>query len=194
MTDTRNKPTRYQLYVVDDIHGVTVTKHLGGCKSPTQATILLNNAYAQQILIKPKQVLLVKSANVINCYPSTDGMLVSVVDKSVIDPEKPKPQLEFLFDEASRTIVNSQMLDYKLAWYVMGSVISVTPNTKPDITYLVDLEDMCCTCDTYMFKADPQLVGTQRVNRDPCRHIILVQHLIGKGLLKNIGHLEGGVD
>lgn len=98
-----------------------------------------------------------------------------------------RPKIEFLFDAETRTVVHSQMLDYHLAWYNQGKVVAVTPRNKPDITYLVDLEDnkkqMSCTCDTFMYKADPQLPGYIRVPFKPCRHILLVKLAIKRGLL-----------
>lgn len=84
-------------------------------------------------------------------------------------------------------MVHSQMLDYHLAWYNQGRVVAVTPRNKPDITYLVDLEDnrkqMSCTCDTFMYKPDPQLPGYIRTAFKPCRHILLVRLALKRGLL-----------
>ena len=79
------------------------------------------------------------------------------------------------------------MLDYRVAWYHKGKVAAVVPNAYPETTYLVDVDDnhgeMSCTCDTYMFKADPQKVGPQNVNKDPCRHVLLVRALIRTKML-----------
>jgi hypothetical protein len=97
-------------------------------------------------------------------------------------------KLEFLFDPESRTVINSQMLEYKVRWHDRGQTVAVCPKATPEITYIVDISDansQSCTCDTFMYKADPQKVGYHRVNTDPCRHITLVQMLIRTGFLSN---------
>lgn len=98
-----------------------------------------------------------------------------------------KPKLEFLFDETTRSAIHSQMLDYRLAWYNPGSVVAVVPNHRPEITYLVDIEDnqgeMSCTCDSFMFKPDPQLGGAKARSHVPCRHIQIVRLVLKRGLL-----------
>jgi len=103
-------------------------------------------------------------------------------------PVPANSKLEFLFDEVTGTVINSQMLQYRLSWYNPGRVIAVTPNNKPEITYLVDVEDnkgkMSCTCDSFMFKPDPQMAGAQHVNQEPCRHILLARLLLKRGLLQ----------
>jgi hypothetical protein len=94
----------------------------------------------------------------------------------------------YLFDEETRTIISSLLLNYRLAWYNKGRVVAVVPLSKPDTTYLVDLEDnegrMSCTCDSFMFKPDPQLVGQQRSNSVSCRHTFLVGFALKRNLLR----------
>jgi hypothetical protein len=103
-------------------------------------------------------------------------------------PVPVNPKLEFLFDEVTGAVIHSKMLQYRLSWYNMGRVIAVTPNNNPEITYLVDVEDnkgkMSCTCDSFMFKPDPQLVGPQQANQEPCRHILLARLMLKRGLLQ----------
>lgn len=102
-------------------------------------------------------------------------------------PVPVNPKLEFLFDEATRTVIHSQMLQYHLSWYNPGRVVAVVPKRSPEITYLVDIEDnggrMSCTCDSFMFKPDSQLAGPHHVNQEPCRHILLARLLLKRGLL-----------
>ena len=103
-------------------------------------------------------------------------------------PVPVNPKLEFLFDEVTRTVIHSQLLQYRLSWYNPGRVIAVVPNSNPEITYLVDIEDnrgkMSCTCDSFMFKPDPQRAGPHHVNQEPCRHILLARLLLKRGLLQ----------
>jgi len=102
-------------------------------------------------------------------------------------PVPVNPKLEFLFDEATRTVIHSQMLQYHLSWYNPGRVVAVVPKRSPEITYLVDIEDnggrMSCTCDSFMFKPDSQRAGPHPVNQEPCRHILLARLLLKRGLL-----------
>lgn len=60
---------RYQLYVVDEVEGVQKLVLLGGCKSPQQATELLNTGYSDGKIKNPKQVLLVPNKHVFACKP-----------------------------------------------------------------------------------------------------------------------------
>lgn len=60
---------RYQLYVVDEVNGIQKLVVLGGCKSPQQATELLNSGYSDGKIGNPKQVLLVPNKNIFACKP-----------------------------------------------------------------------------------------------------------------------------
>jgi hypothetical protein len=75
------KKSRYQLFILDEGEDGKITaKFLGGCKSPAQATVMFNNAYAEKKLTKPKQVLLVPSANIFGCKPVQSFQLEAMVE------------------------------------------------------------------------------------------------------------------
>jgi hypothetical protein len=104
-------------------------------------------------------------------------------------PANRKPNKDaFLFDEATRTVLQSQALEYRAIWYHPGKVVAVAPIHDPEITYLVDIEDnngqMSCTCDSYMFRPDPRMVAFANVSQEPCRHIRLVRALLKMGVLQ----------
>ena len=75
------KKSRYQLFILDEVEdGRFTAKFLGGCKSPAQATVMFNNAYAEKKLTKPKQVLLVPSANIFGCKSIQSFQLEAMVE------------------------------------------------------------------------------------------------------------------
>ena len=75
------KKSRYQLFILDEVEeGKFTAKFLGGCKSPAQATVIFNNAYAEKKLTKPKQVLLVPSANIFGCKSIQSFQLEAMVE------------------------------------------------------------------------------------------------------------------
>jgi hypothetical protein len=73
--------SRYQLYILDEVDGHFVAKHLGPCKSEAQATTMFNNAYAEKQLNNPKQVLLVPSSNIFLCKPIQLFQLEAIIQE-----------------------------------------------------------------------------------------------------------------
>jgi len=75
------KKSRYQLFILDEVEDEKcMATFLGGCKSPAQATVMFNDAFAERKLTKPKQVLLVPSANIFNCKPVQSFQLEAMVE------------------------------------------------------------------------------------------------------------------
>jgi hypothetical protein len=84
--------SRYQLFILDEVDGKFIAKHLGPCKSEAQATTMFNNAYAEKIINNPKQVLLVPSTNIFLCKPIQLFQLEAIVqDEPGIAPAPAAP-------------------------------------------------------------------------------------------------------
>ena len=84
---------RYQLFIIEDDNGKLLAKHLGPCKSEAQATVMFNNAYANQTVNKPVQVLLVPGSNIFLCKPIQMFQLEAIVaEEPGIESEPPKSE------------------------------------------------------------------------------------------------------
>lgn len=89
------------------------------------------------------------------------------------------PAVFFILDPLTHVVFSSRLLNYTIAWYIPGKVVSVVPKASPETMYLIDIEEnngqMSCTCDNYMFARDPNNRRNLGKHFEPCKHIILVK-------------------